>query len=154
MTKQATHPARLAKLARRGILVVATEIVEGAVLRDVIRLRTDSEPPAEVLVIAPALNSRLRHWISDEDEARRGAGVRLAASLAHLRAAGIEAKGLVSDADPLQAIADALHEFAAQKIVIVSRPEGHSHWLTRDLVGRARRRFESAADVWGDEAAA
>ena len=26
---------------------------------------------AEVLVVAPALNSRLRHWLSDDDAARR-----------------------------------------------------------------------------------
>ena len=27
---------------------------------------------AEVLVVAPAVNSRLRHWLSDEDGARHG----------------------------------------------------------------------------------
>ncbi len=141
MKNQTTHRTRPAKLGKRRILVVATETVEGAVLRDVIRLQADGEPPVEVLVIAPALNSRLRHWLSDEDEARRGARARLAASLAHLRAAGIEAAGLVGDADPLLAIADALHQFAAQEIVTVTHPEGRSHWLTRDLVGRARRHF-------------
>jgi hypothetical protein len=129
MKNQMTQTTRPAKLGKRRILVVANETVEGGALRDVI-LRADGEPPAEVLVIAPALNSRLRHWLSDEDEARRGAGLRLAASLEHL-----------SDADPLQAITDALHEFAAHEIVIATHPEGRSHWLTRDLVGRARRRF-------------
>jgi hypothetical protein len=141
MKNRTTHTTRPAKLGKRRILVVANEIVEGGALRDVIGLRADGEPPAEVLVIAPALNSRLRHWLSDEDEARRGAGLRLAASLEHLSAAEIEAEGLVGDADPLQAITDALHEFAAHEIVIATHPEGRSHWLTRDLVGRARRRF-------------
>jgi hypothetical protein len=120
---------------------VANGTVEGAALRDVIVRRADHEPPSKVLVIAPALNSRLRHWLSDEDEARRSAGLRLAGSLERLRAAGIEAEGRVGDADPLLAISDALVEFGAQEIVIATDGEGRSHWLTRDLVGQARRRF-------------
>jgi hypothetical protein len=141
MTNQMTHTTRPAKLGKRRILMVANETVDGGALHEVIGLQADGEPRAEVLVIAPALNSRLRHWLSDEDEARRGAGLRLAASLEHLSAAGIEAEGLVGDADPLQAITDALHEFGAHEIVIATHPERRSHWLTRDLVGRARRRF-------------
>ena len=92
-------------------------------------------------MIAPALNSRLRHWLSDVDEARRRASLRLAASLERLSAAGIEAEGIVGDADPLQAITDALHLFGAQEIVIATHPGERSHWLTRDLLGRARQRF-------------
>jgi hypothetical protein len=42
----------------------------------------------------------------------------------------------------MQAIIDALHEFDADEIVIAMHPEGRSHWLTHDLVGRARRRFD------------
>ena len=48
-------------------------------------------PDADVLVVAPALNSRLRHWLSDED-----------------------------DAHPLLAIADALSTFPADEIVIAA----------------------------------
>jgi hypothetical protein len=140
MRNQMIQRTRPTKLGKRRILVVATEIVGGATPHDVI-LGADGEPPAEVLVIAPALNARLRHWLSDEDDARRAAGVRLEASLAHLRAAGIEAEGRVGDADPLQAVADALHQFGAEEIVITTHPDGRSHWLARDLVARARRRF-------------
>jgi hypothetical protein len=136
-----SQTTRAEKLRKRRILVVANETVEGGALREVIGLQAGGDLPAEVLVIAPALNSRFRHWLSDEDEARRNAGLRLAGSLERLSTAGIEAKGLVGDADPLQAITDALHEFAAHEIVIATHPEGRSHWLTRDLVGRARRRF-------------
>jgi hypothetical protein len=133
-----TRPAQPDK---RRILLVANETVRAAALRDVVRLGVDGEPAVEVRVIAPALNSRLRHWLSDEDEARRSAGLRLDASLDGLWAAGIEAEGRVGDADPLLAIADELHQFDAQQIVIATRPGARSHWLTRDLVGRARRRF-------------
>jgi hypothetical protein len=139
MNRQTTHMTRPAELGKRTVLVVATEILEGAALRDVIR--AGGAPSAEAVVIAPALNSRLRHWMSDEDDARRSAGRRLSASLERLRAAGIEADGLVGDADPLQAIADALHRFEVQRVVIATPPEGRSQWLARDLIGRARRRF-------------
>ena len=134
----ATGPARPGK---RRILVVANETVEGAALRHLIRLPADGQPLPTVRVVAPALNSRLRHWLSDEDEARRIASLRLESSLQHLRAAGIEAEGRVGDPDPLLAITDALHEFGAQEIVIATHREGRSHWATRELVGRARQRF-------------
>jgi hypothetical protein len=136
-----TSSAKSAKPGKRQILVVVNETVEGAALRDVIKPLSASQPPAEVLVIAPALNSRLRYWLSDEDEARRSAALRLKASLERLGTLGIAADGRVGDADPLQAIADALHEFRAQEILIATHRERHSNWLTRDLVGRARRRF-------------
>jgi hypothetical protein len=140
MKNLATHTTGHTKSSRR-LLLVANEPFDRAALGDVIGLRADEEP-AEALVIAPALNSRLRHWLSDEDEARRNAGLRLAASLERLSALGIEARGVVGDGDPLQAISDALNEFDASEIVIAMHPAGHSHWLTNDLVGRARRRFD------------
>ena len=92
-------------------------------------------------MIVSAINSRLRHWLCDEDEARRGAGARLAASPERLRTAGVEAEGRVGDPDPVQAISNALHRFGAYQIVIATDGDGPSHAFARDLVGRARRRF-------------
>src|SRR5262245_13049424 len=134
MNNHTAHAKRPAELGKRAILVVANETLEGAALPDLIRLEGGRAQPADVLVLAPALNSRVRYWLSDEDEARRSAGLRLAASLDRLSAGGIEAGGLVGDADPLQAISDALQQFDAQQIVIPTHPQGRSHWLTRDLV--------------------
>lgn len=95
MKNRITHTTGPAEPAKRQILVVANEIIEGAALRDLIRLSGDGEPRAEVLLIVPALNSRLRHWLSDEDKARRRAGLRLDATLERLRGAGIKAEGRV-----------------------------------------------------------
>lgn len=95
---------------------------------------------AEVLVVAPALNSRLRHWLSDEDAARRRAGERAAECVDRLERAGAHARGSVGDADPVQAIADALATFPADEIVIAAHPE-RSHRLVEDLASRARQRF-------------
>jgi len=122
------------------ILIVANETIEGTRLRRAIRSQA-AGAAAEVLVVAPALNSRLRHWLSDEDEARRAAESRVRHYVAGLAAAGIHAGGVVGDADPLQALADALRVFPADELIISTQPEHRSHWLARDLVGRARARF-------------
>ena len=123
----------------RQILVIANETVESDVLRNVL------PQSARVLIVAPALNSRLRHWVSDEDEARAAAEERLARCLARLRADGVAAAGAVGDADPMQAIADALHVFDADAIVVATHPPARSNWLARDLVGRVRRTFDRPA---------
>jgi hypothetical protein len=141
MNCETIHSSGRANVGKPRFLVVANETIDAATLRDVIGRRAESAPRAEVLVIAPALNSRLRYWLSDEDQARRSACLRLAESLERLRAAGIEAAGRIGDPDPVQAITDALHEYSADLILIPSEREGRSHWLARDLVERAQRRF-------------
>ena len=50
---------------------------------------------ADVLVIAPAINSWLRHWLSDEDGARRRAQALVAAVIDGLERHGIHAEGRV-----------------------------------------------------------
>jgi len=126
---------------RHRILVVANETVAGRALRDeVVRRARDTE--AEVLVVTPALNSRIRHWTSDEDEARAAAQDRLEESLAALGADGIDARGQVGEDDPIQAIEDSLRVFGANEIVISTHPEGRSNWLERGVVTRAREKFD------------
>jgi hypothetical protein len=95
----------------------------------------------QVLVVVPALNSPLRHWASDEDDARAAAATRLEQSLGRLKEAGVDAAGQVGDGDPLQAMEDALRTFGADEIVISTHPEGKSHWLERGVVEKARERF-------------
>lgn len=124
----------------RRVLVVANETSDGTELHEALRFRVRASR-SEVRVVVPALNSPLRHWLSDEDEARRRAEARLARCLSRLGAAGIAASGHVGDADPLLAIADELHAFPAEEIVISTHPPSRSRWLARDLVDRARTRF-------------
>jgi hypothetical protein len=111
------------------VLIVALDTVIPAELID-----------AQVLVVAPALNSRLRHWLSDEDAARRRAMQRAAILVDRLEASGLHAEGRLGDADPLLAIADALLTFPADKIVIAAGSERSRH-LAETLVARARDRF-------------
>ncbi len=125
---------------RRCILVVANETVAGRALRGEVVRR--AEGGADVLVVCPALNSPLRHWASDEDGARALAQDRLEESLGALAAAGVEARGEVGDADPIQAMDDALRTFGADEIVISTHPPGRSNWLEKEIIGRAQERYD------------
>jgi hypothetical protein len=133
-------PSRQGKENERRILVIANETVGGGPLREEIRRRSEGYDE-QVFVVSPALNSPLRHWASDEDNARAQAQKRLSASLTRLREVGIDAKGEVGDAEPLQAMEDALRLFGADEIIISTHPEGRSHWLERGIVQAARERF-------------
>jgi hypothetical protein len=125
---------------RRRILVVANETVAGRALRAEVVHRAAED--AEVLVVCPALNSPLRHWASDEDGARARAQARLDESLGALAGAGVAARGEVGDADPLQAIDDALRTFGADEIVVSTHPPGRSNWLEKEIIVRARERYD------------
>jgi nucleotide-binding universal stress UspA family protein len=133
-------PSRQGKENERRILVIANETVGGGPLREEIRRRSEGYDE-QVFVVSPALNSPLRHWASDEDNARAEAQKRLNASLTRLREVGIDAKGEVGDGEPLQAMEDALRLFGADEIIISTHPEGRSHWLERGIVAAARERF-------------
>ena len=132
----APHPA-----GERRILVIANETLGGAPLLNELRRRHAEGVNEHVLVVVPALNSPLKHWVSDEDGAREAAQERLEASLAAMREAGIDAQGEVGDSDPLQAIEDSLRTFAPDELVISTHPEGKSNWLERGVVEAARERF-------------
>jgi hypothetical protein len=123
------HPSRPAQAREPNVLVVA---LEGAIPAEL--------PDATLLVVAPALNSWLRHRLSDEDEARRRAHERMTAWVDELGRRGVRVAGRVGDADPLQAIADALPTFPADEIVIAGHRERPARRVD-DLVSRARDRF-------------
>jgi hypothetical protein len=118
---------------RKNVLVVALDVVPLEV------------PNANVVVVAPALNSRLRRWASDEDRARRRAAERLRAYLDQFEKLGVHAEGRVGDADPLLAIADALAMFPADEIVIAA----DAIPLAEHLARRTRQRFRvPASRAW------
>jgi hypothetical protein len=136
----ATAPRQRGADNERRILVVANETVAGRRLREAIRSAAEGHR-ANVLVVSPALNTPLKHWTSDEDQARATAEQRLRRSVAELELLGIDAHGEIGDADPVQAIEDALRTFGADEIIISTHPEGRSNWLERGVVTSARERF-------------
>jgi hypothetical protein len=124
----------------RRVLVVANETVVGQELLDLVQRR--ATPGTAVLVVSPALNSRVRTWTSDEDGAREEAQRRLDASIEQLAAVGVQARGEIGDGDPVQAVEDALRAFPADEIVLSTHPPGRSHWLERGVVVAVRERFD------------
>src|SRR4051812_206948 len=81
------------------ILVVANETVGGEELLEAIHHRAQ-HVREQVLVVCPALNSPLKHWVSDEDQARIAAQERLEAPIAALHKAGSEGGGGIGGSRP------------------------------------------------------
>lgn len=94
-----------------------------------------------VLVVAPALNSRLRTMVSDEGAARQRAQERLDRGMAALAEAGVTVTGEIGDGDPVLALEDALRTVDADRVVVVAEPDARANWRSRDLAARARRRI-------------
>jgi hypothetical protein len=121
------------------LLVVTNETLAGdamlAAVRDLV------VPRASVYVVSPTLVSRARLWTSDLTAGMVAAGHRLHTSLACMRAAGLQAEGVVGDTDPVLAIEDALSVFDAQHVLICMHPPAHSTRAERRLLERARARF-------------
>lgn len=134
----ASHPYRVVpgppgvrggpSITRRVLVVAVDDVVPEGLAR------------ADVVVVAPALNSRLRRWVSDEDGARRRADERLGALVDRLRPIAGRVEGRVGDADPLLAIGDALATFPADEIVVAAGSE-YSAARAETLAARARERF-------------
>ena len=125
----------------RKILVVANETVGGDELRELLGRKAEGVSE-DVLLVCPALNTRVKTWTSDEDGARAAAQQRLDECLARLRDAGVSARGDIGDGDPLQALEDALRTFPADEIVVSTNPPGRSNWLEQGVVENARMRFD------------
>ena len=127
---------------RRLLLVAIEPVDEPAVVEDVraaAQAGADDDP--EVLVLAPALNSTLSHWASDIERSRLDAQRKLVLTVGALAAAEVDARGLVGDADPLQAVEDTLRDFAADE-VIVAIPPGEAESRARVLLNELRRRLD------------
>ena len=135
-----TAPAHMGAEDERRILVVANETLTEMSLVEQIE-RAGAGYRKQVRVVCPALTSPVRHWASDVDGARAQAQQRLDQTLSQLHAVGIEAEGAIGDEDPLRAIEDVLRTFGADEIIISTHSEGHSNWLERDVVTRARERL-------------
>jgi hypothetical protein len=140
--RQRPSPAHVVReTGTRRILVVANETVVGDELRDLLGQKAEGVRE-DILLVCPALNTKLKTWTSDEDGARAAAQARLDVSLEHLSARGIQARGEIGDGDPLQAMEDALRVFPADEIVVSTHPPGRSHWLEQGVVEQARLRFD------------
>jgi GABA permease len=123
------------------VLVVANETVGAEELLAEIR-RIEDRRTSKFHVLAPAVANEHGLGIWNQEGAIKHAQERLDRTVALLRAEGLDATGQVGDMVPLAAIEDALRTFPADIIVISTHPVARSHWLKKDLVESARKKFE------------
>jgi GABA permease len=136
-------PLRTAtRLPARRVLVVANQTVTSTTLITELRAQA-KRGPVHFRLVVPALNSHLRHWLSDTDDAVLAARRRGEDAAATLTSHGLAVSVEVGDSVPLLAIGDALSQFDADEILISTLPPDRSHWLENNLVELARSRFDT-----------
>jgi hypothetical protein len=121
------------------ILALASEPISADALRSAVG--EDAANSAEVLVVAPALNSRKRFFLADPDPAIARAEEVEEESVERLDEEGIDAAGQPGESDPLLALQDALATFDADEIVLFTHPQGKQNWLEEGVVEQAKERF-------------
>jgi hypothetical protein len=125
----------------RRILVVTTAPVEGDALRARVREHAAGEE-AEVRVVATASDLSPLDWLAtDEDEARGEAAERAAGAQEAVAPEAEAVEAEVGDADPVQAIEDALRTFPADELVLVTRREKDAGWLEKGAAAETLQRF-------------
>jgi len=120
------------------VLVVANETVAGQALIDALERR--AREGLQVSVVCP-VNAPREGYVVYEDTRRAAARRRLDKTLARLQKSGIAADGYVVDADPVDAVRDALNQLEppVDEIVVSTHPEQKSGWQRRHVVDRIRK---------------
>lgn len=131
------------------LLVVTSEAITAAQLRSAVA--ADADPAqTEILVLAPALaESPLRFWLSDTDDAIARASEVRSETVRELSDHGLSAVGRTGASDPMQAIADALVTFPADRIVLFSRANDAERYREDIDDAELRERFGVPVDRAG-----
>jgi GABA permease len=121
----------------RRLLIVANETVAGRELLDAIEQRAGGGA-LDITVLCPISEPR-GSYVVDPDAVRAAAAERLERTLGELRDNGIEARGFVVDAGPLDAVRDHVAHEAPDEVIVSTHPTQQSRWLRRDVVEQMRR---------------
>ena len=124
------------------VLVVANETVYGKGLIEALERRAGE---VDLVTVLAPVNRPQQGYVVYEDTRRAAAGRRLERTLAVLREAGTAAHGLVVEADPADAVRDALAQLEPPptEIIVSTHPLKKSGWLRKNVVDRIR----ACADV-------
>jgi hypothetical protein len=125
------------------LLVVANETAGTRRFLEAVKERADEG--VLVTVVAP-VNAPREGYVVYEDTRRASAGRRLDRALAALREEGVAAQGFVTEAEPADAVRDALAtvEPPLTRVLVTTHPLQRSGWLRRNVVDRIPR---NAGDV-------
>lgn len=121
------------------VLVVANETVAGRGLIEALERRAGEGGVELITVLAPVNNPR-DGYVVYEDTRRAAAGRRLDRTLEVLRAEKIPAHGMVVEADPADAVRDALNQLEPPptEILVSTHPLPKSGWLRKNVLDRIR----------------
>jgi len=120
------------------ILALVSEPVSADALRAAVGPDADD---SEVLVVAPALNTKRRFFLADPDPAIERAEAVQEETVERLDEEGVDAAGTTGEEDPLLALQDALATYDADEIVLFTHTGGKQNWLEEGLVDEAKGRF-------------
>ena len=132
-------PPHVGSASERRVLVVANDTLGDQGLLGGIAM-VASAPGTTVLILAPALVSPGDRVTGAVDVPLAEARTRLAGALERI-ANDLDVKGEVSEADPIEAIEDSFATFAADEVIVCTRPERTRNGLEPLLAGLARERF-------------
>jgi DNA-binding LacI/PurR family transcriptional regulator len=120
------------------ILVVANETVAGPSLIEALKRRATGR--ADLITVLAPVSHPHEGYVVYEDTRHAAAGRRLDRTLAALREAGISAHGLVVEADPADAVRDAIAMLDPKptEIVVSTHPKEQSGWMRRKVIDRVR----------------
>jgi hypothetical protein len=119
---------------RRNVLVITTVERPIAVLREAL-----GEDVDELKVVVPAVKQSRLQWLTNADDDAREEAEEAATSIDEATPEKVQAEA--GDSDPLQAAEDALAEFDADELVIVTRPDEKATWLEEGRAADIERRF-------------
>ncbi|MBW3592881.1 MAG: hypothetical protein KY396_04225 [Actinobacteria bacterium] len=128
-------------MAVHRVLVIATVPVEHSLLREQLRERSGGEEP-EVRIVAPAADVSPLEWLANDEDDARAEAEHVADDVAG--AVGGEASVVdagVGESDPVKAIEDALREWPADEVVVVTARGEEANWLERGSGAQADERF-------------
>lgn len=118
----------------RNVLVISSSERPVAALRAALGDDID-----ELRVVVPAVHQSRLQWLTNADDDARERADDAASSIADALPSR-ETEASAGDSDPLLAAEDALRDFAADEIVVVTRPDEEATWLEEgDTQAIARR---------------
>ena len=122
---------------RKRVLIVANGFVNDASRALPPEVLKFADPDCDMHVVVPPHLSRLQSLCSDVDASRADARARLDRILQDMTALGLSATGQTGDEDQLQAVEDALAEFHADAILLVTHVPDQQNWRERQLAANA-----------------
>jgi hypothetical protein len=132
--EKAKEALRMSDGNRRNVLVITSVERPIAVLREAL-----GRDVGELRVVVPAVKQSRLQWLTNADDDARRRAEDAAASIEDAAPAGVRAEA--GDSDPLQAAEDALADFEADELVVVTRPDEEATWLEEGRAADIERRF-------------